>query len=600
MIKSNDYWKKREAAEKEWQKQAEKNMQAYNQHIAQMYQNTIDEINRQIKSDLGFADNKLITAKDMQEYETLAKEAVKKANALRAKGHYVTRKDFSKDVNDRLKVYNATMRINRNEILKSKIGARLVELGVEQETDLTKKLWNDYTKEKERQAGILGITAKSDLWTSKEVQEQITKQIAGANFSKRIWADIDGLKGTLDGLVSTAIIRGDNPKVMAQWLTGMVSAAIDNQRYVAERLARTETARVQFEAQQKSIIDAGYKYVKWMAESSACKLCREIAYKDNGYDEDGVYKAKDAPDIPVHPNCMCSISAYWIKDDKKNVVEAESVNKDLQTIINGLQQSDFTSTYGKEISTELANKINGLNPEQRQMYINNLKNVKFVEPTSGGAYVSDKIVRISKSDLTDNKTENKFGVFFHETAHAFDVPKPLAKGKMPTLDDVLNPSQKIGLAESTLDDFKRDVYKDIPDLNSLGKRPRRNSKAYAEWNDKYMALVDKRRKAEDVFDKEIDELKKLPVRTRANLSDMIESADDRLGDYKWSHSPLGMGHSQKDYQYWKDKDIGNAESEFFAEVNSAVATNPESLELIKKYFPSSYKKYWEVVKLINK
>ncbi len=600
MIKSNDYWNKREIAEKEWQKQVEKNMQAYNQHIIQMYQNAIDEINRQIKSDLGFADNKLISAKDMQEYETLAKEAVKKADALRVKGHFVTRKDFSKDVNDRLKIYNATMRVNRNEMLKSKIGARLVELGVEQETDLTKKLWNDYTKEKERQAGILSITAKSDLWTSKEVQGQIYKQIANASFSQRIWADIDGLKGQLDGLVSTAIIRGDNPKVMAQWLTGMVSAAVGNQRYVAERLARTETARVQFEAQQKSIIDAGYKYVKWMAESSACKLCREIAYKDNGYDEDGVYKAKDVPDIPVHPNCMCSISAYWVEGIKNASGNDESVNKDLQTIIDGLQQSDFTSTYGKEISTELANKINGLNPEQRQMYINNLKNVKFVEPTSGGAYVSDKIVRISKSDLTDNKTENKFGVFFHETAHAFDVPKPLAKGKMPTLDDVLNPSQKVGLAESTLDDFKRDVYKDIPDLNSLGKRPRRNSKAYTEWNDKYMALVDKRRKAEDAFDKEIDELKKLPVKTRANLSDMIESADDRLGDYKWSHSPLGMGHSQKDYQYWKDKDIGNAESEFFAEVNSAVATNPESLELIKKYFPSSYKKYWEVVKLINK
>ena len=387
MIKSNDYWNKREIAEKEWQKQVEKNMQAYNQHIIQMYQNAIDEINRQIKSDLGFADNKLISAKDMQEYETLAKEAVKKADALRVKGHFVTRKDFSKDVNDRLKIYNATMRVNRNEMLKSKIGARLVELGVEQETDLTKKLWNDYTKEKERQAGILSITAKSDLWTSKEVQGQIYKQIANASFSQRIWADIDGLKGQLDGLVSTAIIRGDNPKVMAQWLTGRVSAAVGNQRYVAERLARTETARVQFEAQQKSIIDAGYKYVKWMAESSACKLCREIAYKDNGYDEDGVYKAKDVPDIPVHPNCMCSISAYWVEGIKNASGNDESVNKDLQTIIDGLQQSDFTSTYGKEISTELANKINGLNPEQRQMYINNLKNVKFVEPKIGRAHV---------------------------------------------------------------------------------------------------------------------------------------------------------------------------------------------------------------------
>lgn len=324
MIKNNDYWKKREIAEKEWQKQAEKDLQSYNQHIAQMYQSTIDDIDRQIRSDLSIANGKLVTAKGMQEYETLAKDAVKKANLLRQSGHHVTRKDFSKEVNDRLKIYNATMRINRNEMLKSKIGARLVDLGVEQEADLTKKLWNDYIKEKERQAGILGVTTKTDLWTSKEVQEQIAKQIGGANFSKRIWADIDGLKGQLDGLISSAIIRGENPKAMAKWLTGMVSATIGNQRYVAERLARTETARVQFEAQKKSIIDNGYKYVKWIAEGSACKVCREIADKDNGYDEYGVYKAKDVPDIPVHPNCMCSISAYWVENPKNTNINSKS------------------------------------------------------------------------------------------------------------------------------------------------------------------------------------------------------------------------------------------------------------------------------------
>lgn len=597
--KKNNYWAKREKAERAWQIEQDKNFDKYVKELGEIYQKAIDNINREIRADIGIANGQLIKADKMAEYERLAKAMVKKADAMRAKGHVVTRKDFSKDVNDRLKIYNATMRVNRNEILKSMIGEQLVDLGIDQEVDLTKKLWNDYTKEKERQAGILGVTTKNKTWSNTDTAEIIYGQIANANFSKRIWANVDSLKGRLDGLVSTAIIRGDNPKEMAKWLTGEVGATIKNQRYVAERLARSETARVQFSIQKMSALDNGYKYVKWYAEGSACKACKAIVGDDVGYG-DGIYPVKEVPDIPVHPNCMCSVSAYWVEDKKNTVENDESVNKDLQTIIDGLQQSDFTYTYGKEISTELANKINGLNPEQRQMYINNLKNVKFVEPTSDGAYVSDKIVRISKSDLMDNKTENKFGVFFHETAHAFDVPKPLAKGKMPTLDDVLNPSQKVGLAESTLDDFKRDVYKDIPDLNSLGKRPRRNSKAYAEWNDKYMALVDKRRKAEDVFDKEIDELKKLPVRTRANLSDMIESADDRLGDYKWSHSPLGMGHSQKDYQYWKDKDIGNAESEFFAEVNSAVATNPESLELIKKYFPSSYKKYWEVVKLINK
>lgn len=314
---SKAYWDNRVKAEKAWQESTKKDMEKYNQHIVSMYNQTISDINQQIKADLALSEGKLVKADAMKEYESLAKRAVDKANALRAKGKHVTRKDFSEDVNNRLKVYNATMRINRNEIIKSKIGARLVELGVDQEESLTNKLWNDYIKEKERQAGILGITTKSNLWTSKEVQEQITKQVAGANFSKRIWADIDGLKGQLDGLVSSAVIRGESPQQMAKWLTGMVSSTVSNQEYAAERLARTETARVQFEAQKKSIIDTGYKYVKWIAEGSACKVCREIAYKDNGYDEDGVYKAKDVPDIPAdtHPNCMCSIAAYYPDKD---------------------------------------------------------------------------------------------------------------------------------------------------------------------------------------------------------------------------------------------------------------------------------------------
>lgn len=312
---SKSYWDNRAKSEKTWQELAKKDIDKYNQNIVELYKQAISDINKQIRADLSLSNGNLVKAKDMEEYESLAKRAVAKANALRAKGKHVTRKDFSADVNNRLKVYNATMRINRNEILKSKIGARLVELGVDQEGSLTDKLWNEYTKEKERQAGILGITAKSDLWTSKEVQEQIAGQIAGANFSKRIWADIDGLKGQLDGLVSSAVIRGESPQQMAKWLTGMVSSTVSNQEYAAERLARTEIARVQFEAQKKSIIDTGYKYVKWIAEGSACKVCREIAYKDNGYDEDGVYKAKDVPDIPVHPNCMCSISAHWVDNE---------------------------------------------------------------------------------------------------------------------------------------------------------------------------------------------------------------------------------------------------------------------------------------------
>ena len=593
MIKSNDYWKKREAAEKEWQKQAEKNMQAYNQHIVQMYQNAIDEINRQIKSDLGFADNKLITAKDMQEYETLAKEAVKKANALRAKGHYVTRKDFSKDVNDRLKVYNATMRINRNEILKSKIGARLVELGVEQETDLTKKLWNDYIKEKERQAGILGITTKSDLWTSKEVQGQIYKQIANANFSKRIWADIDGLKGTLDGLVSTAIIRGDNPKSMAKWLTGMVSAAVGNQRYVAERLARTETARVQFEAQQKSILDAGYKYVKWMAEGNACKLCREIAYKDNGYDEDGIYKAKDVPDIPVHPNCMCSISAYWVDNDKlKNEEENNNSSNDF-TFVSDKNAEVLGPTYTKRINKVLNNA-----PERMQKLYAKFANDPEIQFTSANtSYYQPFTTRIVFNKRSfDDPNRPEMETYFHEVGHLIDYANTPKRSKSKAylndlnklmhediqdlIDVEVNRIMKNGFEleelgkwgdgtvyiKSTLDHLK------LTKAGKVSKRVAQNaakSKIYSEITDTLKA-----------------EIKQNGWKNYTGLSDGLQYAT-KNGVH------LGWGHANSYYK-GQSGDVNGA-TEFFANVSAAEALNGEGYKQFEKYFPKAIKQYNSIV-----
>ncbi|WP_195922007.1 toxin glutamine deamidase domain-containing protein [Lactobacillus crispatus] len=371
--KKNNYWAERERAERAWQIEQDKNFDKYVKELGEIYQKAIDNINREIRADIGIANGQLIKADKMAEYERLAKAMVKKADAMRAKGHTVTRKDFSKDVNDRLKIYNATMRVNRNEILKSMIGEQLVDLGIEQEVDLTKKLWNDYTKEKERQAGILGVTTKNKTWSNTDTAEIIYGQIANANFSKRIWANVDSLKGRLDGLVSTAIIRGDNPKEMAKWLTGEVGATIKSQRYVAERLARSETARVQFSVQKMSALQNGYKYVKWYVEGSACKACKAIAGDDVGYG-DGIYPVKEVPDIPVHPNCMCSIGAYWVEDDKKpDEISPKYLNYD------GI-------TLGKPMSIEEADRTNanmkyyGLTPKVQANNISRKKEMAELIP----------------------------------------------------------------------------------------------------------------------------------------------------------------------------------------------------------------------------
>lgn len=258
---------------------------------------------------------KSVSQADITAYQIEAKRVVEEANQLRDAHKVPTYANWSKEVNCRMRIYNATMRINRLEYLKSEIGLELVRAGYQVDDELRQKLSQDYTDELKRQASILSMTVKDSLWSSREVQEAIMAQTAGATFSQRLWQNQDALKARLDAVLSTGIIRGDNPREMARDLKDMVSKTVTNYRYVTERIARTESARVQFTAQKKSIKDNGYRYVKWFAEPSACSHCRDIADSDTEGLGIGVYKVDDCPDIPVHPNCRCSISAEFKKSE---------------------------------------------------------------------------------------------------------------------------------------------------------------------------------------------------------------------------------------------------------------------------------------------
>lgn len=213
-----------------------------------------------------------------------------------------------------MKVYNATARLNRLEYLKSQIGLTMVDLGMDIDDEMQKKIQDDYMDEIKRQSGILGKDlTKTSLWASSTVATIIMAQTGAVNFSQRIWANIDALKAELDAVISTGIIHGDNPREMARLLKKHVRQTVTNHRYVTERIARTESARVQFVAQKSSLIEANYRFCKWHAEPGACKLCSEIANNDDGFGK-GVYEIVDVPNAPIHPNCKCAIGAYWIDD----------------------------------------------------------------------------------------------------------------------------------------------------------------------------------------------------------------------------------------------------------------------------------------------
>lgn len=322
MAKNNNaYWR-----EREWQLKQLKNDDKFNSQLKRYYDQLIVGINKEIDREIESLASRnetsidntraAVTGADISAYESEAQALVRQADLMRAAGHHVTYDDFSDEVNERMRVYNATMRINRLELLKSQIGLHMIECGMQVDQAVQDKVSKDYTDELKRQVGILNVTAKNDqLWTSSDVAKQIMVQFNGATFSQRIWANQDALKATLDAVISVGVIQGKNPRQMAKLLKDQVRTTINNHRYVTERIARTESARVQHVAQVKSLTDNGYRWCKWYAEPGACRVCREIADNDN-YDKGlGVYPVDKAPEIPVHPNCRCSISAFWSDKD---------------------------------------------------------------------------------------------------------------------------------------------------------------------------------------------------------------------------------------------------------------------------------------------
>lgn len=366
---TNSYWEKRAKQERKWQEKNIATDAAFNRLIARYYRNAIVQINKDIdhqyqslaKSVGGLTNAySAVSAADIADYEVEAQKLVMQAAQMRAAGKKVTYATFSDDVNRRMKIYNATMRINRLEYLKSQVGLHLTEANMNIANELNLKLNDDYIKEAKRQAGILGKTLQyNTALLNNNVSKIVMASTEGANWSQRLWANNDSLKAQLDAVLSTGIITGQSNQAMAKRLRDQVKSTVNNSRYVTERLARTESARVQYQAQIDSIKAADYKYVKWYAEPGACRVCQEINDNDEydlGY---GVFPVDEVPSIPVHPNCRCSISAYWVdgkdnlgKDNNKkakNISNEDKFQKLMDTGIAKLKKDDV-EYLGKTIN----------------------------------------------------------------------------------------------------------------------------------------------------------------------------------------------------------------------------------------------------------
>ena len=305
-MNSKDYWAQREAEQLKHNITDEKE---YDKELHRIYQNMLDACQKEIESFYAKYANaegitiaeakKRVSQHDVKAFERKAKK-------------YVKDKDFSAKANEELRLYNATMKINRLEMLKANIGLETIAGHDELEKFMGGILKGRTQDELKRQAGILGKTVLNNAQKANAI---VNGSFHSGTFSDRIWQYQDLMRQDLGRLLQQGLIQGKGARAIAkdlkQYWYGKDPKTGGGATYCMERLMRTELARVQTEAQKQSFIRNGFDMYTFLcnehsSRSGTCSICRGLNGKH--FKVTDMMPGENAP--PMHPHCRCSTAAY--------------------------------------------------------------------------------------------------------------------------------------------------------------------------------------------------------------------------------------------------------------------------------------------------
>ena len=305
-MNSRDYWAKREAEQLKHNITEEA---AYDREIKRIYQDMLDACQKEIDSFYAkYAGAEGITIAEAK--KRVSQHDVKAFERKAAK--YVKEKDFSKKANEELRLYNATMKINRLEMLKANIGLETIAGHEELEKFMGGILKGRTEDELKRQAGILGKTVRNNAAKANAI---VNGSFHSGTFSDRIWQYQDLMREDLGRLLQQGLIQGKGARAIAkdlkQYWYGKDPKTGGGATYCMERLMRTELARVQTEAQKQSFIRNGFDMYEFICNHHAsrhgtCDICKGLDGKH--FKVADMMPGENAP--PIHPNCRCSTAAW--------------------------------------------------------------------------------------------------------------------------------------------------------------------------------------------------------------------------------------------------------------------------------------------------
>lgn len=591
-----DYWRKRE---EKWIAQQIKDDAKQSKVIAEKYQRALDQIEKEISANWErFAGKEGVT---LSEAKKMAYEMDVKAFARKAK-QYVKDKDFSKTANDELRLYNVTMRTSRLELLKKQLSLELLVLNNDMDRYCAKTLTEAGNTEAERQAGILGETVFPNYTDA--VDSIVNASFQGATFSERIWGSGGALKADLDRLLIRSVTQGRNPRELARELRNI----FDSSRYEAERLMRTETARVQVAIQEKSYQEYGIEEFEFVAEPSACDACKPLDGKI--FEVSKLTVGLNAP--PIHPHCRCSTVPHVDREAlERRLAEIDKANEkayngDEYNFKEIFEKNGMKTAVGENNFNDFIEHLsNNPNENVRRLFGKYGNQVTFSKlSNAGGNYATGSNVQLNQKAFDGGKISNPFQVVYHEITHAIDsLGVKSIYGNKEVLSNHFKKIKYLGKYENwqmpirhISDDPKyklgetitRDLWeyangKGCLTLDDLGPKPRKKAEKEA-WLKKQEEVFKNHSKLQDKINSLKPEAKE-NEKIWSNISDIIEGTRALPGDYVF-----GVGHGKS---YWTD---GSSQTtEFFAEVTDALAANPKEYENIKKLFPNAVDIYHEII-----
>ena len=330
--KNKEYWEKRQLAREELS--FNKGTEAYKEYVK-----ILSESKKGIENKIA-----QLYAKYQQEVTKLGVDKIQANNLLRGTEYKEWRYNIGKYVEEieKLKKSNPVefrkmsveletlayrSRISRLDSLKAGVDYELIQAGEKIKGKVTDTLADVY--EDTYTSFVEDLNFKKGVISSSTIKMALEQEWSGANYSSRIWSNIDNLAKAIKNEVIVGLNKGINYRTMSQNIAKKFDTSYKN----AERLVRTETAHIQNQATLMGYKDSGVVKYEFLAvlDSRTSHTCASL----NGE----VFKTENAMEgenyPPMHPRCRSTTVPYEYSDVFSDEPEKEDFeNNENEGIIN--------------------------------------------------------------------------------------------------------------------------------------------------------------------------------------------------------------------------------------------------------------------------